>query len=86
MLPSGYKSGGGREALWPSGQCAAVGGELGEGSQTARVLIPVVGDAPEILDSSFSVAFITLAASAESLPLLLGVIQVGTSYSFLALS
>lgn len=32
------------------------------------VLIPVVGDVTEILDSSFSVAFITLAASAESLP------------------
>lgn len=41
-----------------------MGRELGEGFQTARVLIPVVGDVTEILDSSFSVAFITFATSA----------------------
>ena len=62
----------------------AVGGEPGEGFQTARVFIPVVGDVTETLDSSFLVAFITLAASAESLPVSLSVIQLGTSYSFLA--
>lgn len=56
-------SGGGREALWPSGQYAAVGGELGEGFQTASVLIPVAADATDILDSSFPVAFLTLAVS-----------------------
>lgn len=56
--------GGGREALWPSGQYAAVDRELWEGFLTARVLIPAVGDITEILDSSFSVAFITSAVSA----------------------
>lgn len=65
VLQSGYKHpGGGREALWPSGQYAAVGGDLGEGFRTAGVLIPAVGDVTEILDSSFSIAFITFAASA----------------------
>lgn len=63
-----------------------MGRELGEGFQTARVLIPVVGDVTEILDSSFSVAFITFAASAEFLLVSLSVIQLGTSYSFLALT
>lgn len=41
-----------------------MGRELWEGFHTAGVLIPAVGDITEILDSSFSVAFITSAVSA----------------------
>lgn len=45
VLQSGYKHpGGGREALWPSGRYAAVGGEPGEGFHTAGILSPAVGD------------------------------------------
>lgn len=44
-LQSGYEHpGGGREALWPSGQHAAVGGQPGEGFQTAGILSPAAGD------------------------------------------
>lgn len=84
VLQSGYKHpGGGREALWPSGQYAAVGGEPGEGFHTPGNLIPAVGDVPEIFNSFFSAAFIAFAASA--VPHSITVIQPGTSYSFLAL-
>lgn len=68
--------GGRREALWPSRQCVAVGGELNERFQAARVFICIVGDVAEILDSSFSVG---------SLQVSLSVIWLRTRYSFLAL-
>lgn len=86
MLQSGYKASGcGRAALWPSGQYAVVGEELGEGFWTGRVLIPVAGGVTEIFELSCSAASITFAASAESLPVSLSVIRLGTSHSFLAL-
>lgn len=85
VLQSGYKHpGGGREALWPSGQYAEVGGELGEGFHTAGNLIPAVGVVTEIL-IHLSQLHSSLLLSLQSLAVSLSVIQPGTSYSFLAL-
>lgn len=77
-------SGCGREALWPSGQYAVVGKELREGFRTVRVLTPVAGDVTEIFEISFSVAFITFAASAESLLVSLSCHPAGNQPQFLS--